>query len=157
MQLICIFGTKQASHKQVKQDCSKLVKQASCKLVKQDCTKHMKICIRDMLPMKKFGSLPPKDDPHQVWLKSAHRFWRRRWKCKKFTHDARRTKSDGNSSSSLWLGWANKNPHLRMVGGFLLGSQWTPHNKPPCSYMKPVATVPAMCLTSPPHTLEFFR
>ena len=33
-----------------------------------------------MLPMNNFGSLPPKDDPHQVWLKSADRFWRRRCK-----------------------------------------------------------------------------
>ena len=31
-----------------------------------------------MLPMNNFGSLPPTDDPHQVWLKSANRFWRRR-------------------------------------------------------------------------------
>ena len=29
--------------------------------------------------MNNFRSLPPKDDPKQVWLKSAHRFWRRRF------------------------------------------------------------------------------
>ena len=40
----------------------------------------------------------PKDDSCQVWLKSNHAFSRRRWKCKKFTDDARRTKTDGNSS-----------------------------------------------------------
>ena len=28
-----------------------------------------------------FGSPSPKDDPHQVWLKSAYWFRRRRWKC----------------------------------------------------------------------------
>ena len=31
-----------------------------------------------LLHMNKFGSLPPEDDPSQVWLKSANRFWRRR-------------------------------------------------------------------------------
>ena len=51
-----------------------------------------------MLPMNNFGSLPLKDDPHQVWLKSAHQFWRRRWKCKKFY--GQRTKSDGNGSKT---------------------------------------------------------
>ena len=40
----------------------------------------------------------PKDDSCQVWLKSNHAFSRRRWKCKKFTDDTRRTKTDGNSS-----------------------------------------------------------
>ena len=33
----------------------------------------------------------PKDDSCQVWLKSKHAFSRRRWKCKKFTDDGRRT------------------------------------------------------------------
>ena len=52
-----------------------------------------------------FESPTPKDDSCQVWLKSNHAFSRRRWKCKKFTddgrrttHDARRTKTNGNSS-----------------------------------------------------------
>ena len=63
-----------------------------------------------------FGALPPgphgghtyylnnfdfptsKDDSWQVWLQSNHAFSRRRWKCKKFTDNARRTKTDGNSS-----------------------------------------------------------
>ena len=31
-----------------------------------------------LLHMKNFGFLPPKDEPHQVWLKSADSFWRRR-------------------------------------------------------------------------------
>ena len=33
-----------------------------------------------MLHMNNFWSLPPKGDPHQVWLKSIHWLWRRRWK-----------------------------------------------------------------------------
>ena len=55
--------------------------------------------------LNNFESPTPKDDSCQVWLKSNHAFSRRRWKCKKFTddgrrtmHDARRTKTDGNSS-----------------------------------------------------------
>ena len=55
--------------------------------------------------LNNFESPTPKDDFCQVWLKSNHAFSRRRWKCKKFTddarrttHDARRTKTDGNSS-----------------------------------------------------------
>ena len=48
--------------------------------------------------LNNFESPTPKDDSCQVWLKSNHAFSRRRWKCKKFTDDARRTKTDGNSS-----------------------------------------------------------
>ena len=64
--------------------------------------------------LNNFESPTPKDDSCQVWLKSNHAFSRRRWKCKKFTddgrrtttthdarrttHDGRRTKTDGNSS-----------------------------------------------------------
>ena len=55
--------------------------------------------------LNNFESPTPKNDSCQVWLKSNHAFSRRRWKCKKFTddgrrttHDGRRTKTDGNSS-----------------------------------------------------------
>ena len=48
--------------------------------------------------LNNFESPTPKDDSCQVWLKSNHAFSRRRWKCKKFTDDARRMKTDGNSS-----------------------------------------------------------
>ena len=48
--------------------------------------------------LNNFESPTPKDDSCQVWLKSNHAFSRRRWKCKKFTDDTRRTKTDGNSS-----------------------------------------------------------
>ena len=62
----------------------------------------------------------PKDDSCQVWLKSNHAFSRRRWKCKKFTDDGRRTTDDARRTtddgrkrtaiahSSLRLRWANK-------------------------------------------------
>ena len=45
--------------------------------------------------LNKFESPTPKDDYCQVWLKSTHAFSRRRWKCKKFTDDGRRTTHDG--------------------------------------------------------------
>ena len=55
----------------------------------------------------------PKDDSCQVWLKSNHAFSRRRWKCKKFTDDARCTTDDGwkwtaIAHLSLRLRWAKK-------------------------------------------------
>ena len=58
-----------------------------------------------------FESPTPKDDSCQVWLKFNHAFSRRRWKCEKFTDDARRTKTDGNSCSSLGA----KNACLQMI------------------------------------------
>ena len=62
--------------------------------------------------LNNFESPTPKDDSCHFWLKSNHAFSRRRWKCKKFTDDGRRTtddarrttddgrrtKTDGNSS-----------------------------------------------------------
>ena len=76
------------------------------------------------LPLKKGGALhfnklesrSPKDAFWQVWLKLAQWFWRRRWKCKKFTDrqtegqtyewtdertDRRRTTEDQKSSLEL--------------------------------------------------------
>ena len=43
----------------------------------------------------------PKDDFWQVWLKSNQAFSRRRWKCKKFTHDARRTMDDARKRTAI--------------------------------------------------------
>ena len=60
--------------------------------------------------LNNFESPTPKDDTCQVWLKSNHAF-SRRWKCKKFTDDARRTKTDGNSS----LRWAKNAVKLKKV------------------------------------------
>ena len=57
-----------------------------------------------------FESPTPKDDSCQVWLKSNHAFSRRRWKCKKFTDNARRTKTDGNSSP-----WAFGSGELKTI------------------------------------------
>ena len=68
------------------------------------------------LPLEKDGALHlnklvsplTKDALCQVWLKLAQWFWRRRWKCKKFTDrqtdgqtDRRRTKGDQKSSLEL--------------------------------------------------------
>ena len=54
--------------------------------------------------LNNFESPTPKDDSCQVWLKSNHAFSRRRWKCKKFTDDAR--KWTAIAHSSLRLRWA---------------------------------------------------
>ena len=61
--------------------------------------------------LNNFESPTPKDDSCQVWLKSNHAFSRRRWKCKKFTDDARRTTHDGRKRTaiahlSILLRWA---------------------------------------------------
>ena len=63
--------------------------------------------------LNNFESPTPKDDSCQVWLKSNNAFSRRRWKCKKFTDDARRTTDDGRKRTaiahlSLRLRWATK-------------------------------------------------
>ena len=49
--------------------------------------------------LNNFESPTPKDDSYQVWLKSNHAFSRRRWKCKKFTDDGRRTTHDGRRTT----------------------------------------------------------
>ena len=49
--------------------------------------------------LNNFESPIPKDDSCQVWLKSNHAFSRRRWKCKKFTDDGRRTTDDGRRTT----------------------------------------------------------
>ena len=69
--------------------------------------------------LNNFESPTPKDDSCQVWLKSNHAFSRRRWKCKKFTDDGRRTTHDARkrtaiAHSSLRLRWANKRDYCLM-------------------------------------------
>ena len=54
--------------------------------------------------LNNFESPTPKDDFCQVWLKSNHAFSRRRWKCKKFTDDARRTTHDGRKRTAIGSG-----------------------------------------------------
>ena len=49
--------------------------------------------------LNNFESPTPKDDFCQVWLKSNHAFSRRRWKCKKFTDDGRRTTHDARRTT----------------------------------------------------------
>ena len=71
---------------------------------------------RNYLPLEKNGALhlnkvespSPKDGLCLVWLKLAQWFWRRRWKCEKFTDrrtdrqtDSRRTTGDLKSSFEL--------------------------------------------------------
>ena len=63
---------------------------------------------RNYLPLEKGGALrlyklespSPKDALCKLWLKLAQWFWRRRWKCEKFT-DRWRTTGDQKSSLEL--------------------------------------------------------
>ena len=68
--------------------------------------------------LNNFEPPTPKDDSCQVWLKSNHAFSRRRWKCKKFTDDGRRTTHDGRKRTaiahlSLRLRWAKKKVRMK--------------------------------------------
>ena len=75
------------------------------------------------LPLEKGGALHlnklesplPKDALWQVWLKLAQWFWRRRWKCEKFTTTTTTTTTTDNGQIlirkahlSLWLRWTKK-------------------------------------------------
>ena len=77
--------------------------------------------------LNNFESPTPKDDSCQVWLKSNHAFSRRRWKCKKFADDGRRTTHDGRkrtaiAHSSLRLRWA-KNSLMGIVHKSCMSSE----------------------------------
>ena len=71
------------------------------------------------LHLHKLESPLPKDTLCQVWLKLALRFWRRRWKCEKFTPTTMQTMTTTTTDNrqilirkahlSLQLRWANKN------------------------------------------------
>ena len=52
------------------------------------------------LYLNKFESLSSKDDLFQVWLNLALWFWKRRWKCEKFTD--RRAMDDTRSEKLTW-------------------------------------------------------
>ena len=67
------------------------------------------------LHLNKLESPSPKDVLCQVWLKLARWFWRRRWKCEKFTDrrtdrqtDRLQTSGDLKAHLSFQLRWANK-------------------------------------------------
>ena len=80
------------------------------------------LLFRNYLPLKKGGALhlnklespSPKDALCQVWLKLAVWFWRRRWKCEKFTTTTTTTTTDNGqilirkAHLSLRLRWVNK-------------------------------------------------
>ena len=53
------------------------------------------------LHLNKLESLPPRDTLCQVWLKLAQLFWRRRWKCEKFTDRRTDRQMTGDQKSSL--------------------------------------------------------
>ena len=83
---------------------------------------------RNYLPLEKGGALhlnklespPPKDVLCQVWLKLAQWFWRRRWKCEKFTDrqtDGRTNgRTDRQTPDDRWsekLTWAFSSGELK--------------------------------------------
>ena len=78
--------------------------------------------------LNNFESPTPKNDFCQVWLKSNHAFSRRRWKCKKFTDDGRRTKTKTTAIAhlSLRLRWA-KNRVGRLVIFYIFFTQHYAH------------------------------
>ena len=64
------------------------------------------------LHLNKLESPSPKDALCQVWLKSAHWFWRRRWKCEKF----RDGQTDRQTMDDRWsekLTWAFSSGELK--------------------------------------------
>ena len=78
---------------------------------------------RNYLPLEKGGTFhlhklespSPRDALYQVWLKLAQWFWRRRWKCEKFTTTTTSTTTTDNEQIlirkahlSLRLRWAKK-------------------------------------------------
>ena len=74
---------------------------------------HFVIISHLALLLNKLESPSPKDALCQVWLKLAQWFWRRRWKCEKFTD----RRMDGQTTDDRWpsfqLRWAkNLDVHL---------------------------------------------
>ena len=67
------------------------------------------------LYLNKFESLSSKDDLFQVWLNLALWFWKRRWKCEKFTD--RRAMDDTRSEK---LTWAFSTEDLKYQIGLIL-------------------------------------
>ena len=65
-----------------------------------------------VLHLNKLEFNSPKDDLYQVWLNLAQWFWRRRWKCEKFTTPTTTTDNRQilirKAHLSLQLRWANK-------------------------------------------------
>ena len=68
--------------------------------------------------LNKLESPSLKDALCQVWLKLAHWFWRRRWKCEKFTD----RQTDGRTTDKKWsesLTWAFSSGDLKTQGSHL--------------------------------------
>ena len=74
------------------------------------------------LHLNKLESPTPKDALCQVWLKLAQWFWRRRWRCEKFTDRQTDRQMDGRTDGQMlddrWsekLTWAFSSGELKMI------------------------------------------
>ena len=77
------------------------------------------------LHLNKLESHSPKDALCQVWLKLAQWFWRRRWKCEKFTGQTdgqtdRQTTDDRWSEKLTWAFSSGELKKSRIAGGYIL-------------------------------------
>ena len=81
---------------------------------------------RNYLPLEKYRALHlnklqsplSKDALCQVWLKLAQRFWRRRWKCEKFTDGRTDRQTDRQTTEDRWsekLNWAFSSGELKRI------------------------------------------
>ena len=69
------------------------------------------------LYLNKLESPSPKDALCQVWLKLAQWFWRRRWKCEKFTDGQTDRWTDRQTTDDRWsekLTWAFSSGELTL-------------------------------------------
>ena len=70
------------------------------------------------LRLNKLEFPSPKDTLCQVWLKLAQWFWRRRWKCEKFTDRQTDGQTNGQTTDDRWsekLTWAFSSGELKSL------------------------------------------
>ena len=102
--------------------------------------------------LNNFESPTPKDDSCQVWLKSNHAFSRRRWKCKKFTDDgrrtdARRTTHDGRRTTDDARRTTDDGRKRTAIAHSSLRLRWAKNNNRLCSTSPPCSHIPICRLT----------
>ena len=80
------------------------------------------------LHLNKLEPRLPTDALCQVWLKSAQWFWRRRWKCEKFTNIRTDRQTDDRQQGIRKLTWAfswgEQNKSISQINLFMLNGKW---------------------------------